>query len=370
MPLEASQLTYDEIKSLIMTNWGYEISEIKRLPLGSANCCYVSGGDFRGFFKEFQSGFDMSAISREAELVEYLSLRGIPTVPFCRTHSGDAAICHRGHIISLSRYIDGETVDYTKTLPEKYRQPQISDEVARMLGRIHKALSGYKLPCEMGGDWLRRYSPESLAAQYDELLQKNERQRSHKDLMRSERIAADLEYKKSLAARFTKLLPHDIANCADPIASLFGVAYTPTHADYHIGQLILTDGRIEAVVDFSAAATLPAVWELMRSYVQSFREEYFASDDINTDSDRIDVDRLCRYAGAYLEYFKLTARDLEAAPYIYLFQLLRSKYGYSNYLNGDESATGLLQFAFRRTNICRELERSAETISSALMRLV
>ena len=132
MPLEASRLSTDEIKSLIKDNWGYNVTEIIHLSLGSANC-YLIDGDIRGFFKEFQSGFDISAVRREAELVDCISRRGIPCARFYRTRTGDAALCHRGQVLSLSRYIDGETVDYTNPLPEKYRRPETQTEVAQML---------------------------------------------------------------------------------------------------------------------------------------------------------------------------------------------------------------------------------------------
>jgi len=58
-------------------------------------------------------------------------------------------------------------------------------------------------------------------------------------------------------------------------------------------------------------------------------------------------------------------------PYVYLFQLARSKYGYPQYLNSDsEDRNGLLQFAFWRTQICREVEKKANTISSELIKLI
>ena len=132
MPLEASRLSTDEIKSLIKDNWEYNVTEIIHLSLGSAYC-YLIDGEIRSFFKEFQSGFDISTVRREANLVDCLSDRGIPCAPFCRTNTGDAALCHRGQVLSLSRYIDGETVDYTNPLPKIYRQTEIQIEVAQML---------------------------------------------------------------------------------------------------------------------------------------------------------------------------------------------------------------------------------------------
>ena len=60
-----------------------------------------------------------------------------------------------------------------------------------------------------------------------------------------------------------------------------------------------------------------------------------------------------------------------AMPYVYLFQLARSKYGYPQYLNSDsEDKEGLLQFAFWRTKMCREIEKNAESISNELIKLL
>ena len=374
MPLEASCLDNDTIIDLVKTNYGYNITDIRPLPLGSANCYMVSGGNFRGFLKEFQSGFDITDINREDELIEYLSLRGIPTVRIYRTKSGDAGILCQNHAISLSEYIDGETYDYnSRKFPREYTTSAIAATTAAMLGKIHAALTGYNLPVEMGSDWLAEYSPESCAAQYDTLLCRLDRNTRTEYY---DRIRADLCYKKSLALRFAEWLSMTYMS-KDPLASLFsGLTYTPTHGDYHSGQLIYDGVNIKAVIDFSSAATLPAVWEIMRSYVQSFREYEFENIDTNSetainDTDCIDIDSLCRYFSEYMKYSPLSQHDLEAAPYVYLFQLLRSKYGYKQYLDGTSSDNlELLQFALRRTNICRELERSADKISTALKKLL
>ena len=57
-------------------------------------------------------------------------------------------------------------------------------------------------------------------------------------------------------------------------------------------------------------------------------------------------------------------------PYVYLFQLARSKYGYPQYLTTDsEDREGLLQFAFWRTDICREIYRKAAKMQKVLQTL-
>ena len=118
---------------------------------------------------------------------------------------------------------------------------------------------------------------------------------------------------------------------------------------------------MKAVIDFSSAAKLPAIWEIMRSYVQAGacqRGEAFDTADF------------ARYVKEYMKYSPLTNRDLEAMPYVYLFQLSRSAYGYEEYLiDRTENRDALLAFAFWRTDICREIYKKADAISEALLQL-
>ena len=119
----------------------------------------------------------------------------------------------------------------------------------------------------------------------------------------------------------------------------------------------------KAVIDFSGARTLPVVWEIMRSFVQT-------SQDCNHTA-KIDTRAFCDYVRKYLKYAPLTEKDMLAMPYIYLFQLARSKFGYPQYLNSDsEDREQLLKFATWRTAMCREIEDKAELISSELSKLL
>jgi len=101
----------------------------------------------------------------------------------------------------------------------------------------------------------------------------------------------------------------------------------------------------------------------MRSFVQSSTE---CRKNAN-----IDIMALREYVSEYMKYSKLTKNDIISMPYVYLFQLARSKYGYPQYLNSDsEDRNGLLQFAFWRTQICKEVESKAEAISNELLKLL
>jgi len=128
--------------------------------------------------------------------------------------------------------------------------------------------------------------------------------------------------------------------------------------------LIWERDEIKAVIDFSAAACLPVTWELMRSFVQS--------SSLCRKSASIDIAALCGYVREYLKSSPLTENDMLAMPYVYLFQLAQSRYGYPQYLlnHDSEDREGLLRFAFWRTQMCREVEKKAKVISEELVKLL
>ena len=69
-----------------------------------------------------------------------------------------------------------------------------------------------------------------------------------------------------------------------------------------------------------------------------------------------------------MKYIKLTEYDLRYMPYIYIFQLVSSTFGYKQY-NNDFTKTSLLDFAFFRTNLCNYLFDNLELISTELLKL-
>lgn len=342
MALEKTVLTEQTIRSLLQSHYGISVHSVTRLKLGSANCYRVTDDEKSYFLKEFQSKFTAESVLREAALVDHLTGNGFPTARFYRTAQGDAVITYRDHLICLEEFIEGQTYGYND-LPAS-----LLPETARTLGKLHTALRDYPLPVHRGEPWLTAYSADAQIAQYDELLAIAEQ---HPQDVHRERIAADLQFKKELAVRCNEYRKH-----------YDGVTYTPTHGDYQGCQLVWQDERVKAVIDFSSARTLPAVWEIMRSYVQSSAACRMSA--------VVDIDGLCTYVSEYLKYAPLTERDLTAMPYVYLFQLARSKFGYTQYLTTDsEDRLGLLDFAFWRTAMCREVESKAGDISKALKTL-
>lgn len=202
----------------------------------------------------------------------------------------------------------------------------------------------------MAEQWLDSISAESVIAKYDELIRIA---KGKADAEKLPQFMEDLQYKKQLAVR-----------CEEYKKYYDGITYCATHGDFQGCQLIWEQDEIKAVIDFSAAACLPVTWEIMRSFVQSSRLCWTTA--------IIDIVALCEYVREYMKFSPLTKNDMIAMPYVYLFQLAQSRYGYPQYLlNTDsEDKEGLLRFAFWRTQMCREVEKKANEISKELVKLL
>ncbi len=341
MALEKSSLDFDKISELLLKHYDIRVDSAEKMDFGTANCFRISSEDKLYFLKEFQSGFEIGNLIREAALVNYLYEKQIPVARFIFTNDQKEYIVYDGHLICLQEYIVGKTYGYD------HFPSRLLKESSGMLAKLHNALRDYPLPTDMGEEWLDSFSSKLLANQYDKLISIAETQSED---INCAKIIADLKYKKTLAIR-----------CEYYKTFYEGITYSPTHGDYQGCQLICGEDNIKAVIDFSSARNLPVVWEIMRAYVQSSKSREDA---------KIDVCGLCEYVEEYMKYAPLTKKDLVSMPYVYLFQLARSKYGYPQYLSTDsEDREGLLKFAFWRTDICREVEKNAQTISEALLKL-
>ena len=344
MSLEKTILTESIISDLLSTHYGIIPLSVNKLKLGTANCFQVFDGTKYYFLKEFQSDILEEEVVREAKLLDYLSVAEFPVTRFYKTNNNEFVIKYKNHIICLEEYIEGHTYGYND-LPLA-----LLPKVGRMLGKLHQALKDYLLPFGMSDQWLVSISADSVIAKYDELIQLAE---SKADADKLPKLMEDFRYKKQLALR-----------CEEYKKYYNGITYCSTHGDYQGCQLIWEKDEIKAVIDFSAASCLPVTWELMRSFVQSSR--------LCRTTATIDVAAFCDYVREYIKFSPLTKNDMIAMPYVYLFQLAQSSYGYPQYLlNTDsEDREGLLRFAFWRTKMCREVERCANAISGELLKLL
>lgn len=341
MALERSVLTEQDARTLLRAHYGLQPVDLTKLAMGTANCYKVRAENGYFFLKEFPSSFSPEDARRESSLLEHLAKRSFPVARILPTVENAPYFQHNSHVFCLQEFIEGRTFGYDD-FPE-----ELLPLLAQTLGRLHCVLRGYPLSYFREDKWFDPYPAEEMQAEYLSLLSIV----SEKDRFAA-RIRDDLSYKSGLVLR-----------CAEHLPLCRGVTFTASHGDFQGCQLICEGDRLKAVTDFSAANMLPAVWEVMRSFTQSSQ--------VCRDTARIDPDALAAYVREYMRFSPLSRDDLRAMPYVYLLQLARSKYGYPQYLRGElNENSGLLHFAFWRTDICRDLEAKAGIISQTLQKLI
>ena len=340
MAIEKSVFDKEKIGSFLLREYGFHMTECHHLPFGTANCYKISCKEGVFFFKEYQSEFAVPEVEKEIALVDYLYSKDFPVAGFIRSQSGKCALLYDKHVVSVQEYLEGKT--YLNDLPHA-----LFKDSAKYLGILHTALKGYPMESRLDEKWAESISADAVNKKYDRLtaaLEKNKEDPNYN------RIKEDFLFKRELFSHIENMRSY-----------FHGITYTPSHGDYTSCQLICDKDKVRAVIDFSSAAKLPAVWEIMRSYIQS---------GACSNGEAFDTDDFVLYVSEYMNYAPLTKRDLEAMPYVYLFQLSRSAYGYEEYLiDKTENRDELLKFALWRTDICREIYRKADVISETLSSL-
>lgn len=104
--------------------------------------------------------------------------------------------------------------------------------------------------------------------------------------------------------------------------------------------------------DFSSAAKIPAVWELIRSYTYSAKE--------CCDGKAVDFIKLKHYIDCYLKKFDLTQFDIDNMIKFYYFHLLRSSFG----LNSTDEE--MIAFGLWRANLCEYLSKVYQDLTDYL----
>lgn len=342
MAIEKSALNNVIINNLLLQEYSITAGKIEKLEIGSANCFKIYAVDNIYFLKEFQGRFSADDIDEEASLLDFLIENHYPTTHIIKTGDSKNYTTINEKVVCLQKYINGTTFR-SNTVPT-----EILFESARLLGKLHATLKSYKpLPCEMDIKWHRQFNAPKSAESYRLLLDKIDKTAS--DL--HNQIYNDLTYKQNLQYKI-----------ADYGKFLNSVTFGNTHGDYNCLQYICYDQQICAVIDFSTACCMPLCWEIMRSYVQSAPE--------CKDGDYIDIAQFVQYIRHYLQYAALTEKDLRYMPYIYLYQLGRSKYGYKEFLADTENKDELIKFAFWRTKMCRYLDLKADELSEILYNIL
>ena len=334
--IEKTVFTNEEIIDVMKTNYNIAVDHVEKLNQGSANLYSLNGNKY--ILKEFQSTYTMREIDNEIAMINRLREDNIPVPEYVKTLNGDYSVIYKGRIVIVQRYIDGYTV---KSNTGNFIQML---ESAEYLGRIIQSLKtlNLDLPSNDVSTWLSREAMNESIEKLKNLFAKISK-------TKYPQIAKDLTDKIFML----KYIKDNFA-----FKDVGELTIMNTHGDYSVLQFIYKEGKIKAILDFASACKMPIVWEVIRSY------SYI---DKNAKEGKIDIQHFVKYVKTFTKYVPLNSTDLKYMPYIYLVQLLESSFGYKQYID-DDSKKNLLEFAYFRTRLCRNLFENADEIANVLIK--
>lgn len=341
MPIEKSVLTLDEIGILIKDRYDIKnIQDIIRIDDSSANCYHIISNSKQYFFKEIQSSYSLEKVQNECKINDFLRERNIPTTEFYKTLNGEYIWEYKNHVFHLQPYIDGKAYKMN-TAPE-----WLINDSATFLGKIQSALRDYPmLEDGFGEKFFSEWDVKSSIEYYKIMIEKS---KNIEDERIKLKIIEDLKFKLSILPKIER----------------FNFEYNKftvsnSHGDYSILQILCDTKKINKIIDFTSACSLPICWEIIRSYTYA--------DPKCINGNEIDIKNLKLYIKSYLKFNSLRAYDLKMMPYLYYYHLARSKFGYREYiLEPANNKKQLLEFAFWRTNMCRWLDKNVDLLSYEL----
>lgn len=332
--LEDSVLNEKIIATLLKEKYGIKAKRVERINRGSANIYNI---DDKYILKEFSSDRDVEDIQKEYGVIRYLDECGFRVPKYMETLDGECYLLYNERIVIVQVFLLGyamenNTGDYEKTI-----------ESATILGKLSKALEGYNLKTE-----------------YNEFPTKNGLLESVEKLKTLKgKIREDNPYKDKFILDIDRKIEIIESMLDFDFDDLQKVTLKLCHGDYSVQQLIYNDNLGTAIIDFETIRTMPISWEIIRSYTYI---------DKDCRDGQMNLSTFVDYVKEVMKHIALTEYDLKYMPYIYLFQLASSTFGYKQY-NSDYSKTGLLEFALFRTNLCNYLFENLDQISNALLEL-
>ena len=324
----------EEALNFVQSKYGLVPTNVERVRGGSANCYRLTVGDVYYFLKEFPYNFDKTALLREAKVCQMLEEKGVPTSVFIKTLKNDDTCAYRGRVFHLQKFLDGVALG-------KLSQEQLSAS-AEMLSSVHNALEEADfLRVAFRDEWFDNWTKEASIDRHRNIMEKLPL--SKKAVMYQKRAADACQVKINLLRAYD----YDSMNFKR-------LKKVNTHGDYNPLQILWDEKgeKITAVVDFSDAAKLPAVWEIARSYTLSAKE--------CDRGERIDPASLWLYLQKYLEKAELSLFDIENMLPFYYYNLLRSTYGL------DLTSKSALEFALWGTRLCQYLSVNERNITQYL----
>ncbi|MED2874994.1 hypothetical protein P4268_28125 [Bacillus thuringiensis] len=114
------------------------------------------------------------------------------------------------------------------------------------------------------------------------------------------------QIKKMQVSEDTKLFIEDLENRRDVISNseiidMSKLTFVNGHSDYSVTQIITSNNNITGIIDMTEVSKIPAIWELMRFYLNSIKER---------NDGRICVNELSWFLENYMNVCSLSKYDL------------------------------------------------------------
>ncbi len=340
--IEESTFSKKELCREVLENFNIKVDNIEIITNGSANIYKLYSKEDQYILKEFQSKYNEKDVLREINAIQYLTKKStIPLPEYVKCNNNNYYFKHKGRVVIMQRFIKGTTCQKNEGNHEELL------ESANYLGKIIKNFEEFEIEDSLNvRDWFCDEEVNRVTKKYDSILDKLG------DTDIDVKIKNDILFKKDLLINLKNKLEH---------SEVEKITHKVSHGDYSCLQFIYDDNnKVRAILDFIKVKKLPIVWEIMRSY------NYI---DKEAKNGKINVQNLVDYTKEIMKVIKLNKNDLKYLPYVYLVQLARSTYGYEEYFKDVKNKKELLNFAFYRTNICRDLKEKAEEISNRLLNL-
>ena len=329
--MKNEKLSFLDIKKIILSYYNLNIEKIEKIKHSSTDCYIITCSEGKYFIKIFDQSKNISKIEQEHDLLNYLKYNGFIVPSIIKTNQGEIYKCYKGHYIFLENYIKGQTLE-TQNISKDMLMNS-----AKLLGQIHKSMIGIYDDDNKELFW--KYTDiENEEAFLNTILKMIENRYDDNNYLL---IKNAINHKKNMLRKL-KIISKNFN----------GITYLMTHGDYSKRNLIYNDEGNIVVVDFSDSGVYPVAWEVIRSY-------FFSTESCKNDI-KFDYDLFVEYVKTYLKEFKLDIADIESMPYLFLYQIILSRYGYREYIMSQD--VKFLNFIKWKENIAYFLEEHAEKI--------
>ncbi|MDR1689274.1 MAG: aminoglycoside phosphotransferase family protein [Clostridiales bacterium] len=265
-----------DLTALISANYDIQITEITLIEKHFGTEIYLAeAGGSRYIVKKLPSV--AARLEKEEPLTRYLAQNGIRVAKLLTAKNGEGYVKTGETQFHIQEFIEGKTFK-VNTAPA-----WLTDEFARLLGRIHNVLKNYEdMDVNFGKEFFAPSNAIGCMKHYEQRLIKVAASGATALISALEERVKHLKRISAFTIETEKL------------------TYVNSHGDYHFGQLIVNN-RDAAVVDWTGACKLPAALEVIMSYV-------FAAPECAEGT--IDSGGLKRYMEQYETFFTLNSYDI------------------------------------------------------------